>query len=109
MRSLFFALFGRFLGRQDPKDPRHIPQTDRAIGLFKAEAERLSSLSEADVRQELDENFNRQAELIRRDVCVSRPGTMVYGRSSQIIAPEGIYYLNPLTGAFYLVKADPPD
>lgn len=109
MRSLFFALFGRFFRRQEPKDPRHVPQTDRAIGLFKTEVERLSSLSEAGIRQELDENFNRQDELIRRDMRVSRPGTIVYGRSSHIIMPEGIYYLNPLTGAFYLIKTDASD
>lgn len=101
MRSLFRAL-ARFLGGRQPdaRDPRHVASTPRAIDLFKAEAERLLTLPEADIQRELDENFARQAELIQQDMRMSCQGTMVYGRAWEIITPTEIFHLNPKTGAF---------
>lgn len=101
MRSLFRALARLLSGRQpDARDPRHVPSTPRAIDLFTAEVERLSTLPETDIQRELDENFARQADLIQQDMRVSCQGTMVYGRAWEIVTPAGIFRLNPKTGAF---------
>lgn len=107
MKALLRSLLNRLLGRwgaqlREPRDPRHVARTELAFQVLEAEAQRLAALSDEEFSRELDENFSRQAALIARDLRISHPGVMVYGRSMEVISPAGVFRLDPKTGAFKL-------
>lgn len=111
MKALLKSLLNRLLGRwgaqvQEPRDQRHVAQTERAFQLLEAEAQRLAALSDEEFSRELDENFGRQAALVARDLGISQPGVMVYGRSREIISSAGVFHLDPKTGGFKLQEPE---
>jgi hypothetical protein len=111
MKALLKSLLNRLLGRwgaqvQEPRDPRHVAHTELAFQVLETEAQRLAALSDEEFRQELDENYSRQAALIARDLGRSQPGVMVYGRSREIISAAGVFHLDPKTGGFKLQEPE---
>jgi hypothetical protein len=111
MKALLKSLLNRLLGCwgvqvQEPRDQRHVAHTERAFQVLEAEAQRLAALSDEEFNREQDEVFSRQAALIARDLSMSHPGVMVYGRSREVISSAGIFHLDSKTGGFKLQEPE---
>lgn len=111
MKALLKSLLNRLLGRwgvqvQEPRDQRHVAHTELAFQVLEAEAQRLAALSDEEFKRELDENLSRQAVLIARDLSMSQPGVMVYGRPMEVISSTGVFHFDPKTGGFRLQEPE---